>query len=112
MNETLIRKKQKIAESLKTSLKLIESDIEKLKSKKEKKAKVKTNLSTRNLQFSRDDARTLVSKFKNKKYSDYKPEILKAIKKKYENVSQRKVKTETSDKTNNIYKNFFQENEK
>ena len=84
---TLLEKKLFLAKSLKSSLALIESDIKKLKSRKVRvKRTVKLSepvklLSERSRNFVRDDARTLINKFKNVKYADYKNEIYALIKK-------------------------------
>lgn len=60
----------------------------------------------RQLEFRRDEAQPLVNKYKNSKYSIYKPEILTELKKKFELAKKRK---EKADKVYTIFEKFFEE---
>lgn len=100
MNTELIEKKEQIKKSLQISLLLVNDEITELKKSE------KPELTSRQKQFSRDDAQPLVNKYKSNKYENYKHLILEEITKKFENVKKRKEKT---DKIYSIYKKFFDE---
>ena len=102
MKNQLLKKKQKSVQSLKIELQLIQSEIKKLEIKK------KVVLTVRNKQFRRDDAQPLVNKYKNKKYENYKADILIEVRRKFELA---KVQKEKKEKIYAIYDNFISENE-
>lgn len=62
--------------------------------------------SARQLQFSRDAQQQLISKYKNKKFSAYKKQILDEIIKKYNHAKKQKIELDEKVK---IYEDFLKE---
>jgi len=84
---------------------LLKSQIEKKAEQKEKSSV----LTSRQLNFTRDDAKPICQKYWNKKYASKKAEILFHINKKFENVKRQKEKT---DAKYVIFVKFFEDYKK
>ena len=75
-------------------------------SKIEEKSEEPKKLSKRQLEFTRDDAKSLCRKYFNKNYVVYKSQILDLITKKFEKIKKRK---ENTDKIYQFYVKFYEQ---